>query len=102
MGECISLGKHNSVSLCTDVKGCGCFCSRFLPEATLFVDCYLGAVDSVVFVLCTVYVIMVCVCVCVNVNVFLSHPQVRGFVKLARDEGAQVHCGEGVDKLDLP
>ncbi|KAL2082456.1 hypothetical protein ACEWY4_022274 [Coilia grayii] len=28
--------------------------------------------------------------------------KVRGFVKLAREEGAQVHCGEGVDALDLP
>ncbi|XP_062406632.1 2-aminomuconic semialdehyde dehydrogenase [Sardina pilchardus] len=28
--------------------------------------------------------------------------KVRGFVKVARDEGAQVHCGEGVDQLVLP
>lgn len=28
--------------------------------------------------------------------------QVRGYVALARAEGAQVHCGEGVDALALP
>ncbi|KAL7865015.1 hypothetical protein AOLI_G00164350 [Acnodon oligacanthus] len=28
--------------------------------------------------------------------------KVRGYVLLARAEGAQVHCGEGVDTLDLP
>ncbi len=28
--------------------------------------------------------------------------KVRGFVQEARDIGATVHCGEGVDKLDLP
>jgi len=29
-------------------------------------------------------------------------PQVRSFVALARSEGATVHCGEGVDRLELP
>ncbi|XP_061667646.1 2-aminomuconic semialdehyde dehydrogenase isoform X1 [Syngnathoides biaculeatus] len=28
--------------------------------------------------------------------------KVRGFVTLAKSEGATVHCGEGVDPLDLP
>ncbi|XP_061561022.1 2-aminomuconic semialdehyde dehydrogenase [Phycodurus eques] len=28
--------------------------------------------------------------------------KVRGFVALAKSEGATVHCGEGVDPLDLP
>ncbi|XP_028825213.1 2-aminomuconic semialdehyde dehydrogenase [Denticeps clupeoides] len=28
--------------------------------------------------------------------------KVRSFVKLAWEEGAQVHCGEGVDKLEVP
>ncbi|XP_048842502.1 2-aminomuconic semialdehyde dehydrogenase [Brienomyrus brachyistius] len=28
--------------------------------------------------------------------------KVRGYVKLAVSEGAQVHCGEGVDTLELP
>lgn len=38
---------------------------------------------------------------------FLKHllcfnPKVRSFVALAKSEGATVHCGEGVDQLDLP
>ncbi|XP_056150846.1 2-aminomuconic semialdehyde dehydrogenase [Lampris incognitus] len=28
--------------------------------------------------------------------------KVRSFVKLARSEGGTVHCGEGIDRLDLP
>lgn len=28
--------------------------------------------------------------------------KVRSYIRLARDEGAQVHCGEGVDSLGLP
>lgn len=29
-------------------------------------------------------------------------PQVRSFVALAKSEGGTIHCGEGVDQLDLP
>uniref|UniRef100_A0A8C2DII2 Aldehyde dehydrogenase 8 family, member A1 n=1 Tax=Cyprinus carpio TaxID=7962 RepID=A0A8C2DII2_CYPCA len=31
-----------------------------------------------------------------------EHLQVKGYVALAVTEGAQVHCGEGVDKVTLP
>lgn len=33
---------------------------------------------------------------------FCVPPQVRTFVALAKSEGGIVHCGEGVDQLDLP
>lgn len=35
-------------------------------------------------------------------NILLLNPQVRSFVALAKSEGGIIHCGEGVDQLDLP
>ncbi len=39
--------------------------------------------------------------VCNSFNICLD-PKVRGFVALAKSEGATIHCGEGVDQLKLP
>lgn len=71
-------------------------------ETQTYTEKCLCACESV-YVLMFKYAqyINTCLCGSVNGNTFLSH-QVRGFVKLARDEGAKVHCGEGVDQLDLP
>lgn len=37
-----------------------------------------------------------------NPSGFCLDAQVRSFVALAKSEGGVVHCGEGVDQLDLP
>lgn len=39
---------------------------------------------------------------CYSLKCLLSNPKVRSYIALAKSEGGIIHCGEGLDKLDLP